>query len=185
MTQFFDEKGNVIPVTIIKAGPCEIAQIKTQEKDGYNALQLGLILQKNSKKKKQKNLKEFRLENFEELNSYIEKKIIDTSIFNPGDLVNVTGYGIGRGFSGYQKRHHFARGPMTHGSKNHRLPGSIGAGTTPGRVFPGTKMAGRKGSNKVTIRNLTIVQIETEQNLIILKGSIPGKNGALINIYLK
>lgn len=109
-------------------------------------------------------------------------KKINADLFSAGQVVDVIGTSIGRGFAGYQKRHNFARGPMAHGSKNHRLPGSTGAGTTPGRVYPGKRMAGRLGGSQVTIRKLTVVRVDADRNLLLIKGAVPGKPGALLNI---
>nr|AIU44607.1 ribosomal protein L3 [Cyanophora paradoxa] len=195
MTQIFDETGNAIPVTIIQAGPCPITQLKTKATDGYNAIQVGYreTKEKNLTKaqlghlQKTKNsalriLQEFAIEAPDSIE--IEKPLT-VELFNDNDIVNIQGYSIGRGFSGYQKRHNFARGPMSHGSKNHRLPGSIGAGSTPGRVYPGTRMAGRKGASKTTIRGLKIVKVDSERSLLIVKGSVPGKPGGLLTIVKK
>jgi large subunit ribosomal protein L3 len=192
MTQIFDENGSVIPVTVIKAGPCIISQIKTESVDGYNSVQVGYL------KKNEKNIKKTELGHFKKANilplhflkeyrldknhNFLLGQVIDVEIFSLGQYVNVKAKTIGKGFSGNQRRHNFARGPMTHGSKNHRAPGSIGAGTTPGRVFPGKKMAGQKGSNNITISNLKVVGISKKENLLIVKGSIPGKPGNLVNI---
>nr|NP_043200.1 ribosomal protein L3 [Cyanophora paradoxa]P15766.1 RecName: Full=Large ribosomal subunit protein uL3c; AltName: Full=50S ribosomal protein L3, cyanelle [Cyanophora paradoxa]AAA81231.1 ribosomal protein L3 [Cyanophora paradoxa]CAC35457.1 L3 ribosomal protein [Cyanophora paradoxa] len=192
MTQIFDEAGNAIPVTIIQAGPCPITQIKTTATDGYNAIQVGY------RETKEKNLTKAQLGHLQKTNnsalrvlqefsiessdSIEVEKPITVELFNDNDIVNIQGYSIGRGFSGYQKRHNFARGPMSHGSKNHRLPGSIGAGSTPGRVYPGTRMAGRKGDSKITIRGLKIVKVDSERSLLIVKGSVPGKPGGLLTI---
>lgn len=192
MTQVFDNSGNIIPVTILQAGPCIITHIKTLEKDGYQAIQIGYVdtheykinKAENGHLKKSnihplKHLCEYRIHSLENI------KLGDTITvdkFQIGNLVSICGLSIGRGFTGYQKRHHFDRGPMSHGSKNHRQPGSIGAGTTPGRVFPGKKMAGRMGGKKTTIKNLTVIDINSNNNLIIVKGNIPGKAGNLISI---
>nr|YP_009244223.1 ribosomal protein L3 [Gelidium elegans]AMK96465.1 ribosomal protein L3 [Gelidium elegans] len=192
MTQIFDNSGNIIPVTILQAGPCIITHIKTQEKDGYQAIQIGYIDTHEHKINKAEN-GHFRKSNIRPLKHLCEYRInsleniklgakINVDKFQIGTLVNVCGLSIGRGFTGYQKRHHFDRGPMSHGSKNHRQPGSIGAGTTPGRVFPGKKMAGRMGGKKTTIKNLTVIDINSDSNLIIVKGNIPGKAGNLISI---
>jgi len=126
-----------------------------------------------------RHLIEYRLE---DASAYTLGQEITAAIFQEGDLVDVAGTTIGRGFSGYQKRHNFKRGNMTHGSKNHRLPGSTGAGTTPGRVFPGKRMAGQYGATQVTIRKLSVVKIDSERNLILIKGAVPGKPGTLLNI---
>lgn len=192
MTQIFDESGNIIPVTILKVGPCVITQIKTVEKDGYNAIQVGYgnvrskaltqpelgHLQK-SNIQPLKYLKEFRMN---ETNEFEIGQILNVDTFSEGQLVNIRGKSIGKGFSGLQKRYNFARGPMTHGSKNHRAPGSIGMGTTPGRVLPGKKMAGQLGNKIATIQKLKIIQINPEENILVIKGSVPGKPGNLLSI---
>ena len=192
MTQIFDESGNIVPVTIIKIGPCIITQIKTAAKDGYNAVQIGyksvsnkLLTQpelghlQKSNIQPLKYLKEFRIndpENFE------VGQVINVELFTNGQLVNITGRSSGKGFSGLQKRHSFSRGPMTHGSKNHRAPGSIGMGTTPGRVLPGKKMAGQLGNKLSHIKKLEIMQVSLNENILVIKGSVPGKPGNLLII---
>jgi large subunit ribosomal protein L3 len=192
MTQIFDESGNIIPVTILKVGPCVITQVKTIEKDGYNAIQVGYgnvpskaltqpelgHLQK-SNIQPLKYLKEFRINND---NDFEIGQILNVDAFSEGQLVNVRGKSIGKGFSGLQKRYNFARGPMTHGSKNHREPGSIGMGTTPGRVLPGKKMAGQLGNKIATVQKLKVIQINPEENILVIKGSVPGKPGNLLSI---
>ena len=192
MTQIFDESGNIIPVTIIKVGPCIVTQIKTTLTDGYNAVQIGYLnvpskalsqpklghLEK-SNIQPLKYLKEFRVDNPED---FSVGQLINVSSFNEGQLINVTGKSSGKGFSGLQKRHKFSRGPMTHGSKNHRLPGSIGMGTSPGRVLPGKRMAGQLGNKTAHIKKLKIIQINNEENILVIKGSIPGKPGNLISV---
>jgi large subunit ribosomal protein L3 len=192
MTQIFDESGNIIPVTILKVGPCVITQIKTKSKDGYNSIQIGYgnvssktltqpelgHLQK-SNIQPLKYLKEFRVN---EIDEFKIGQVLNVDSFSPGQLINIRGKSIGKGFSGLQKRYNFARGPMTHGSKNHRAPGSIGMGTTPGRVLPGKKMAGQLGNKITTIKKLKIIQINTEENILVIKGSVPGKPGNLLSI---
>lgn len=191
MTQIFDELGNVIPVTILKVGPCIITQIKTKEKDGYDSIQLGYgnipikSLTKSelghfqkSEIRPLKYLKEFRFKS----NKLKIGQILNVDFFQKGQSVIIQGKTIGKGFSGLQKRHNFTRGPMSHGSKNHRAPGSIGMGTTPGRVLPGKKMAGQLGDKLTTIKNLKIIKISTQENIIVLKGSVPGKPGNLLRI---
>lgn len=195
MTQIFDESGNIIPVTILKVGPCMITQIKTTEKDGYNAIQVGYSYTLNksltqpqlghlqkSNIQPLKYLKEFRINKKTEFEI---GQVINVDLLSPGQLVNVKGKTIGKGFSGLQKRHNFTRGPMTHGSKNHRAPGSIGMGTTPGRVLPGKKMAGQLGNKMTTIKNLQVIQLNSEENILVLKGSVPGKPGNLLSIIPK
>jgi large subunit ribosomal protein L3 len=193
MTQIFDqEAGTAIPVTIVQAGPCTVTQIKTKLTDGYDSIQIGyqevkekalnkpeLGHLRKSEAKPLRHLKEYRVP---DTSSYQLGQPLSADIFSVGDLVDVAGNSIGRGFAGYQKRHNFKRGSMTHGSKNHRLPGSTGAGTTPGRVYPGKRMAGRYGGKQVTIRKLQVVVIDAEKNVIAIKGAIPGKRGTLLNI---
>jgi len=188
MTQIFDDTGSRVPVTVLSAGPCYVTQLL---KD-YSAIQIGFkqIPTKSlshSKKKyfeklqvaPLKYLREFRVPSTE---SFEVGQEINLGQFEVGQTVQVTSQSIGKGFAGTIKRHHFGRGPMAHGSKNHRAPGSIGACATPGRVFPGKKMPGRLGGKTVTIRNLKIVDIDTENNLLVLKGSVPGKRGNLVKI---
>jgi large subunit ribosomal protein L3 len=184
MTQIFDNKtGVAIPVTVVQAGPCPVTQVKTKKTDGYESIQVGNkpLLGHLAKAgvSPLRHLIEYRLE---DASAYTLGQEITAAIFQEGDLVDVAGTTIGRGFSGYQKRHNFKRGNMTHGSKNHRLPGSTGAGTTPGRVFPGKRMAGQYGATQVTIRKLSVVKIDSERNLILIKGAVPGKPGTLLNI---
>lgn len=192
MTQVFDESGKAIPVTVVQAGPCTVTQIKTKQTDGYSAIQVGYKEVKPKALNKPKlghltkssapplrHLHEYRSENTSEFTTGQQVKV---DIFTPGQIVDVVGNSIGRGFAGNQKRHNFGRGPMSHGSKNHRAPGSIGAGTTPGRVYPGKRMAGRLGGRRVTIRKLTVVRVDPERNLLLIKGAVPGKPGALLNI---
>ena len=192
MTQIFDESGNIIPVTILKVGPCVVTQVKTKSKDGYDSIQIGYgnvsskaltqpelgHLQK-SNIQPLKYLKEFTVNKTDEFQI---GQILNVESFIPGQLVNIRGKSIGKGFSGLQKRHNFSRGPMTHGSKNHREPGSIGMGTTPGRVLPGKKMAGQLGNKITTIKKLKIIQINSEENILVIKGSVPGKPGNLLSI---
>jgi large subunit ribosomal protein L3 len=193
MTQIFDESGNIIPVTILKVGPCVITQVKTILKDGYNSIQIGYgnvssksltqpelgHLQK-SNLQPLKYLKEFRINTEED--EFEVGQVLKVNSFLPGQLVNIRGKSIGKGFSGLQKRHNFSRGPMTHGSKNHRAPGSIGMGTTPGRVLPGKKMSGQLGNKITTIRKLKVIQTNEKENILVIKGSVPGKPGNLLSI---
>jgi len=192
MTQIFDESGNIIPVTILKVGPCMVTQIKTELKDGYNAIQVGYgntsnksltqpelgHLQK-SNIQPLKYLKEFRVANVDE---FEVGQVLNVDLLSVDQLVNIKGKTVGKGFAGLQKRHNFTRGPMTHGSKNHRAPGSIGMGTTPGRVLPGKKMAGQLGNKLTTIKKLKVIQLNSEENTLIIKGSVPGKPGNLLSI---
>lgn len=192
MTQIFDESGNIIPVTILKVGPCLVTQVKTKSTDGYDAVQIGYgnvsnqtltqpelgHLQK-SNLQPLKYLKEFRVT---EENEFSLGQVLNVDLFVAGQFVNIRGKSIGKGFSGLQKRHNFRRGPMTHGSKNHKEPGSIGMGTTPGRVLPGKKMAGQLGNQMTTIKKLKVIQINSEENILVIKGSVPGKPGNLLSI---
>lgn len=175
MTQIFDqETGIAIPVTVVQAGPCTVTQIKTQQTDGYTAVQLGYgeVTEKALTKPELghltkaeagplRHLQEYRLDSTADFTLGQQLKA-DT--FTAGQTVDVIGTSIGRGFAGYQKRHNFKRGPMAHGSKNHRLPGSTGAGTTPGRVYPGKRMAGQLGNARVTVRKLTVVRVDKREN---------------------
>ena len=192
MTQIFDESGNIVPVTIIKVGPCIVTQIKTKVKDGYDAIQVGysntstkLLTQselghlQKSNIQPLKYLKEFRVNNPEE---FTVGQILNVESFSTGQLINITGKSTGKGFSGLIKRHNFSRGPMTHGSKNHRGPGSIGMGTDPGRVLPGKKMSGQLGNKITHIKKLKIIQINSDENVLVVKGSVPGKPGNLLSI---
>ncbi len=193
MTQIFDEQGRSVPVTVVQAGPCPVAQIKTKETDGYTAIQIafGAVKEKALSKPELGHLKKASLEPMRHLcefrvddaSAYELGQEITAAAFESGQRVDITGTSIGRGFAGYQKRHNFKRGPMSHGSKNHRLPGSTGAGTTPGRIYPGKRMAGQMGNKQVTIRKSTIVKVDVERNLLLIKGAVPGKPGALLNIH--
>lgn len=195
MTQIFDKSGTALPVTILKAEICQVSQIKSESTDGYNAIQVGYGTEKYDKLNKPtqghlkvlkgpgfKHFGEFRVTSPEE---YTLGQMITIDSFSVGQKVGITGQSIGKGFTGNQKRHNFTRGPMTHGSKNHRLPGSIGAGTTPGRVYPGKKMAGQLGGTAVTLKNSEILYINTEENILIIKGSLPGKRNSLLKIQQK
>jgi len=192
MTQIFDESGNIIPVTILKVGPCVVTQVKTKSKDGYDSIQIGYgsVLSKALNQPKLghlqksniqplKYLKEFKITEEDEFSI---GQVLNVDSFSPGQFVNIRGKSIGKGFAGLQKRHNFTRGPMTHGSKNHRAPGSIGMGTTPGRVLPGKKMSGQLGNKITTIKKLKIIQINTKENVLVIKGSVPGKPGNLLSI---
>jgi len=187
MTQLFDEVGNVISVSVIEAGPCTVAQIKTAAKEGYNALQVGFGKAKHLNRPQKGHLKELNASHLREFEvekpeDYKVGQEIKTDIFTPGDEVEVSGISIGKGFAGTVKRHHHHRGPMSHGSKSHRIPGSIGAGTTPGRVFKGRGMPGRMGNAMVTVKGLKVVRIDAEKNLVLLRGAVPGKPGSILVI---
>ncbi len=189
MTQIFDESGEVIPVTVIEAGPCYVTQIKTTETDGYNSIQIGYEEVERRKIKKPqlghlrnlpplRHLREIRTEDARE---YEVGQKIDVGIFSVGQRVDVTGTSKGRGFAGVVKRHGFRGGPKTHGqSDRHRAPGSIGATSTPGRVFKGLRMAGRMGGERVTVQNLEVVKVDPERNLLLVKGCVPGAKGSLL-----
>jgi large subunit ribosomal protein L3 len=187
MSQIFDEKGNVIPITIVQAGPCSILQIKNKEKDGYDALQIGFKkiekqkkIKKTMKGKEFKFLKEFRLEKPESDLKVNDE--INVSSFQEGDMVKVSGMSKGKGFEGIVKRWHKGGRPATHGTKHEeRAVGSIGS-TFPERVIRGKKMPGRGGYRRVTLRSVKIVKVDQENNLIAIKGAIPGRNGILLEI---
>ena len=192
MTQIFDENGAVIPITLVEAGPCYVTQKKTVGADGYEAIQVGF--EETSEKHltkpqlghlaktnapKLRYLREFRVQNVDD---YEEGQKIDASIFEVGDRIDVTGISKGKGFAGTVKRHHFRGGPKTHGQSDRwRAPGSVGAGSTPGRVFKGTRMSGQMGNERVTVQNLTVALVDADKNLLGIKGSVPGgKNGLII-----
>jgi len=193
MTQIFSDNGTVYPATVIQAGPCNITQIKTIEKDGYSALQIGYLDSKKSKQNKpslghfkksnskpKKHLKEFRYSDFEGVELGDE---INLNQFSIGDILQVTGYSKGRGFAGHMKRHNFSGGRASHGKNSvMRKAGSVGAGTSPGRVWKGTRMAGRMGNDKVTVKNLEIVKMDSDNNLLFVSGSIPGPNNNVLYI---
>jgi len=188
MTQLFQDEGEVV-VTTIEAGPCFVTQVKTEGKDGYNAVQLafGETKRLSSPKKGQvkevgqlKHLREFRVD---DIGSAKVGQKIDTDMFKPGDLINVIGISKGKGFAGVVKRHHFAGGPKTHGqSDRHRAPGSVGATTSPGRVFKGLRMAGHMGDRRVTVRNLKVVNVDLARHMLLVRGAVPGAKKALLLI---
>ena len=184
MTQIFDEQGLARPVTVIEAGPCVVTQVRTAEKDGYEAVQLGYGISKRLNKPQQghvrksghmvKTLKEVKADNYGEVEV---GQVFKADAFQVGETVDVTGTSKGRGFQGTVKRHGFKGGPKTHGqSDRHRAPGSIGASATPGPVFKGMKMSGQMGNERVTVQNLTILRVDTERNLLLVEGSVPGPN---------
>ena len=192
MTQIFDEKGKVIPVTVIEAGPCVVAQVKNPETDGYSALQLGFGDKKENKVNKpekghfakakitpKKHLREFRVDSVEGIQVGTELK---ADVFAAGDKVDIQGTSKGKGFQGVIKRHGQSRGPMGHGSMYHRRPGSMGSTSTPGRVFKGKKLPGHMGRVTVTIQNLDVVKVDLDKNVILVKGSVPGVNGGILKI---
>lgn len=192
MMQIFTEKGEVVPVTVINAGPCVVTQVRVRERDGYDAVQIGFeqVPARKLTKPEQGHLKgagtlvrvlrEFSADNPQE---HSVGDVINVELFAAGQKVDVSGNSKGRGFAGVVKRHHFRGGPKTHGqSDRHRAPGSIGAGTTPGRVWKGQKMAGRMGGKRVTVQNLEVVEVVADKNLILVKGSVPGARNGLLQI---
>ncbi|MBD5403123.1 50S ribosomal protein L3 [bacterium] len=192
MTQIFDEQGLAIPVTVIKVDETVVTQVKTVETDGYNAIQVGTVAAKEKhltkaqlghfKKNNLSNyrhLQEFRVENPQD---YKVGDKVELSVLDNVEKVDVTGKSIGKGFQGTVKRWNFGRGPMAHGSKNHREPGSIGAGTTPSRVIKGKRMAGNMGNERVTITKLKLVKVDSANGLVLVKGSVPGCEGRLVTI---
>jgi large subunit ribosomal protein L3 len=188
MTQIFQADGTMIPVSVVAVEPNTVTRVRTPERDGYTAVQLGI--EENGKLNKPEIgqlrdlpkvsvLREFRLEG--DSTAYTVGQKIDVTFFNAGDIVDVTGVSKGKGFAGHIKRHHFKRGPKTHGSDDHRAPGSIGPGTTPGRVYKGMRMAGHMGDARATVKKLRIVRADAERNLLLVKGSVPGSlNGLLL-----
>ena len=191
MTQIFTEHGEVIPVTVVKAGPVVVTQVKTTENDGYTAIQVGFGDAKEKSLNKpqkghlaaantlKKHLKEFRVDSVE---GYTVGQEIKADLFAAGEMIDVTGISKGKGFQGPIKRHGQSRGPESHGSRYHRRPGSMGACSFPGRVFKNKKLAGHMGSVKVTVQNLEVVRIDAEKNLILVKGAIPGAKGSVVTI---
>ena len=190
MTQVFAENGLVVPVTVIEAGPCTVVQKKTMEVDGYEAIQVGFRDVKEQRVNKplkghfakagvelRRVLREFR---FDDVSAYEVGSEIKADIFAVGDKVDVTGTSKGKGTLGPIQRHGYTRGPMSHGSKYHRGGGSLGAGTSPGKVFKGKKMAGKTGNKRVTVQNLEIIRADAELNLLLVKGAIPGPKGSLV-----
>jgi len=194
MTSFFSEEGNMVPVTIIEAGPCYVIQIKSTEKDGYNAIQVGYgdKKEKNISKplsghfkkadvKPVRFIKEFSLLTDREMKLGDEIKV---DLFQPGDKVKVTGYGKGRGFTGVVKRHGFSGGPLTHGQSDRlRAPGSLGQSSYPSRVYKGIKMAGHMGNKRVSVSGLVVVKVDPEKNLLFVKGAVPGARNSYLEIH--
>jgi large subunit ribosomal protein L3 len=194
MTRLFTERGKVIPVTVIEAGPCYVTQVKTKERDGYDAVQLGFqeVKERSLNKpllghlkkagvKALRVLREFRDFQLEEPVSPGQEVRVD--IFRVGDLVDVTGYSKGRGFAGVVKRHKFGGGPKTHGQSDRwRAPGSLGQSSFPSRVFKGLRMAGRMGNRRVTVKHLEVVKVDPENNLLVVKGAVPGATKGIVTI---
>ena len=191
MTQIFTEHGEVIPVTVVEAGPVVVTQIKTTENDGYTAIQVGFQDAKEKSLNKpqkghlaaantlKKHLKEFRVDSVE---AYTVGQEIKADVFAAGEMIDVTGISKGKGFQGPIKRHGQSRGPESHGSRYHRRPGSMGACSYPGRVFKNKKLAGHMGSVKVTVQNLEVVRVDADKNFILVKGAIPGAKGSVVTI---
>ncbi len=190
MTQIFDETGVVHPVTVVEAGPCVVTQVKTPEKDGYTAVQLGFGLDKRLNRPEQghrrasgfmsRTLREVRADDAGE---FQVGQVLKADVFNAGEVVDVTGTSKGRGFQGGVKRHGFRGGPKTHGQSDRlRAPGSIGSSATPGRVFKGLRMAGHMGDERVTVQNLKVLRVDPERNLLLIEGSVPGPNKGLVII---
>lgn len=191
MTQIFTEAGEVVPVTVVEAGPVVVTQVKTIENDGYNAVQVGFVDAKEKSLNKpqkghlaaantlKKHLKEFRVES---VDAYTVGQEIKADVFAAGEMIDVTGISKGKGFQGPIKRHGQSRGPETHGSRYHRRPGSMGACSYPGRVFKNKKLAGHMGSVKVTVQNLEVVRVDADKNFILVKGAIPGAKGSVVTI---
>jgi large subunit ribosomal protein L3 len=191
MTQLFDpESGRVTPVTVIQAGPCPVVQVKTVESDGYEAVQLAfdIVAERKISKAETGHLKKAGVEPHRHLVEFrgpselLIGESVTVEVFEPGDSIKVSGSGIGKGFAGTIKRHKFHRGPKTHGSHNIRKPGSIGASATPSRVFKGVRMAGRLGGKRVTQVGLKVVEIDAEQNLLLVKGGVPGPKNGVVEI---
>lgn len=192
MTQIFVEDGSLVPVTVLEAGPCTVTQVKTLENDGYSAVQVGFEdkKEKHTTKPEQGHfnkaevsfkrfVKEFRFENAEE---YTVGQEIKADVFEAGDKIDVSGTSKGKGYQGAIKRHNQSRGPMAHGSKYHRQAGSMGMASYPGRVFKGKKLAGHMGAEAVTIQNLEVVRVDTENNLILVKGAVPGPRKSIVTL---
>jgi len=189
MTQIFREDGRVVPVTVIQAGPCVVTQVKTKETDGYDAVQLGFGEAKRRNKPLSGHLKNSRLSRYlrevsaDDASEFEVGQTIGVDIFEAGEKVDVIGTSKGRGFAGVMKRWNFKGGPRTHGQSDRmRAPGSIGGGTTPGRVYKGMKMGGHMGNRRITVKGLEIVEIDTERNLLMIKGGIPGAPNSLVQI---
>jgi len=191
MTRIFGDDGSVVPVSVIEATPNTVTRLRTDEQDGYAAVQLGAGVARRATKpvagqfkhldkelQRPKSVRELRVD---AIDGYEVGQQIGVDVFEAGELVDVTGTSKGHGFTGVIERHNFRRGPKTHGSDHHRAPGSIGAGTYPGRVWKGTKMAGHMGNERVTVKKLKVVRVDTERNLILVRGAVPGaRNGLLL-----
>jgi large subunit ribosomal protein L3 len=193
MTQVFGEDGNLVPVTVVEAGPCTILGIRTKDAHGYDALQLGFDARKKVSKPQagvfkklnltaMKTIREVRLEKTDKLEGYQVGQSLTVGMFTPGEIVDVVGMTKGKGFQGGVKRHGWSGGDATHGSMFHRAPGSIGASSDPSRVWPGHRLPGRMGGVQRTVLNLSVVRVMPEQNLVLLRGAVPGANGSLVMV---
>lgn len=189
MSQVFSDAGMVIPVTVIEAGPCVVTQVKTKEKDGYEAVQLGFGEVKRRNKPQSGHLSRSRLCRYlrevsaDDVTEFQVGQNIRVDIFEPGERIDLIGKSKGMGFAGVMKRHGFAGGPRTHGqSDRSRAPGSIGGGTTPGKVFKGLKMAGHMGNRRVTVKGLEVIRVDIDRNLLVVKGGVPGAPNGLLQI---
>ena len=192
MTQIFNDEGQMVPVTVVGVGPCKVVQVKNQEVDGYNALQIGYEQVKESKVNKPikghfdklnveytRILREFKIE---DISAYEVGQEIKADIFEAGDKIDVTGISKGKGFAGVIKRHGQHTGPMKHGSKYHRSPGSMGGSSSPSRVRKGKKLPGQMGNERVTVQNLEVVKVDADRNLLLVKGAVPGIRGSLVTV---
>lgn len=192
MTQIFNAEGQMVPVTVVEVGPCKVVQIKNQEVDGYSALQIGYKQVKESKVTKpikghfdkvnvdyMRVLREFKLE---DISAYEVGQELKADVFEAGDKIDITGTSKGKGFAGVIKRHGQSRGPMKHGSKYHRSPGSMGGSSSPSRVRKGKKLPGQMGNEKVTVQNLEVVRVDVDRNLLLVKGAVPGIRGSVVTI---
>jgi large subunit ribosomal protein L3 len=186
MTQVFAEDGTMVPVSVLSIEPNTVTELRTLARDGYTAVQLGTGTARRTSKPRAgqlrdlprvRDVREFRVD---DTTDYAVGQVLDVSLFAAGESVDITGVSKGKGFSGTIKRHHFRRGPETHGSDSHRAPGSIGGGTTPGKVFKGTAMAGHMGHERVTVKGATIVRTDSERNLLLVRGPVPGPRNALV-----
>jgi len=187
VTQVFQDDGTMVAVSVVAIEPNTVTRLRTEERDGYTAVQVGTEVVKQLSKPetgqlkglpKLATLREFRVESVDDLS--VGQSLSIDDVFAVGDLVDITGVSKGKGFAGHIKRHHFKRGPNTHGSDHHRAPGSIGPGTTPGRVYRGLKMAGHMGDERVTIKKVRVIRTDPDRNLLLVKGTLPGARGGLI-----
>jgi large subunit ribosomal protein L3 len=188
MTQIFAEDGTLVPVSVLRVEPNTVTRLRTTAQDGYTAVQLGTGTARRLSKPRLgqlrdlprvRDVREFRVE---DVDPYVVGQTLDVTLFAPGDKVDVVGTSKGKGFAGTIKRHHFHRGPETHGSDSHRQPGSVGAGTTPGRVYRGLSMGGHMGDERVTVKKLTVIRSDPERNLLLVRGPVPGAVNALVMV---